>query len=80
MLGTVDTIPPTPVLYMVYTVCTCVYSLSHNHTQVLAYTLGLGTLVRDEDRLRKHMMAELLYNDSPYGMLVMTGGSTLQVM
>ena len=42
-------------------------------TQVLAYSLGLGTLVQDEMKLRRHMKAELQYNDSPYGLLVMTG-------
>ena len=46
------------------------YSL---HTQVLAYSLGLGTLVQDEMKLRRHMKAELQYNDSPYGLLVLTG-------
>ena len=48
----------------------CMYSLP---TQVLAYSLGLGTLVRDETKLRRHMKAELQYNDSPYGLLVLTG-------
>ena len=42
-------------------------------TQVLAYSLGLGTLVQDETKLRRHMKAELKYNDCPYGLLVMTG-------
>ncbi len=41
--------------------------------QVLAYTLGLGTLVQNETRLRLHMKAELEHNDTPYGMLVLTG-------
>ena len=41
--------------------------------QVLAYSLGLGTLVQDETKLRLHMKAELDHNDSPYGLLVMTG-------
>ena len=42
-------------------------------TQVLAYSLGLGTLVQDEMKLRLHMKAELEHNDSPYGLLVVTG-------
>ena len=41
--------------------------------QVLAYSLGLGTLVQDEKKLALHMKAELDHNDSPYGLLVMTG-------
>ena len=41
--------------------------------QVLVYSLGLGTLVQDEKKLRLHMKAELDHNDSPYGLLVMTG-------
>ena len=41
--------------------------------QVLAYSLGLGTLVQDEKKLTLHMKAELDHNDSPYGLLVMTG-------
>ena len=40
---------------------------------ILAYSLGLGTLVQDEMKLRLHMKAELDHNDSPYGLLVMTG-------
>ena len=40
--------------------------------QVLAYSLGLGPLI-NETRLAMHMKAELEKNDSPYGMLVMTG-------
>ena len=53
-----------------YYIYICIYSLP---TQVLAYSLGLGTLVQDEMKLRRHMRAELQYNDSPYGLLVMTG-------
>ena len=45
----------------------------HVPTQVLAYSLGLGTLVQDEMKLRLHMKAELDHNDSPYGLLVVTG-------
>jgi len=45
-----------------------------NSFQVLAYSLGLGTLVQNETRLRLHMRAELVHNDSPYGLLVLTGG------
>ena len=41
--------------------------------QVLAYSLGLGTLVQNDTRLRLHMKAELAHNDTPYGMLVLTG-------
>ena len=41
--------------------------------QVLAYSLGLGTLVQDEKKLKLHMKAELDHNDSPYGLLVVTG-------
>jgi len=41
--------------------------------QVLAYSLGLGTLVQDKKKLTLHMKAELDHNDSPYGLLVMTG-------
>ena len=41
--------------------------------QVLAYSLGLGILVKDEKKLVLHMKAELDHNDSPYGLLVMTG-------
>ena len=48
-------------------------------TQVLAYSLGLGTLVQDETKLRRHMRAELQYNDSPYGLLVLTGMSSLSI-
>ncbi|XP_019862650.1 PREDICTED: uncharacterized protein LOC109591341 [Amphimedon queenslandica] len=43
------------------------------YSQVLAYSLGLGTLVQNETRLKLHMKAELEHNDSPYGMLVLTG-------
>ena len=43
-------------------------------SQVLAYSLGLGTLVQNETRLRLHMRAELVHNDSPFGLLVLTGG------
>ena len=49
-------------------------SHSLNSCQVLAYSLGLGTLVQNETRLRLHMRAELVHNDSPYGLLVLTGG------
>ena len=52
-----------------------IYLTNANHmsTQVLAYSLGLGTLVQDETKLRLHMKAELEHNDSPYGLLVLTG-------
>ena len=44
-------------------------------SQVLAYSLGLGALVQNESKLRLHMKAELEHNDSPYGLLVVTGMS-----
>lgn len=43
------------------------------YAQVLAYSLGLGTLVKNETRLRMHTRAVLDKNDTPYGFLVMTG-------
>jgi hypothetical protein len=39
--------------------------------QVWAYTLNLGALV-NETQLSQHLAAEALYNDSPYGLLVVT--------
>eukprot|EP00731_Ephydatia_muelleri_P017942 Em0010g1040a len=42
------------------------------YAQVLAYSLGLGTLVQNETRLRMHVKAELKYNDSPWGLLALT--------
>ncbi|CAH1781975.1 unnamed protein product [Owenia fusiformis] len=42
------------------------------YSQVLSYTLGLGPLI-NTTKLKLHMKAELTHNDSPYGMLVMTG-------
>ena len=41
--------------------------------QVLAYSLGLGTLVQNETRLRLHMKAELKNNDSPWGLMALNG-------
>ena len=41
--------------------------------KVLAYSLGLGTLLQNETRLKLHMKAELEHNDTPYGMIVLTG-------
>ena len=43
------------------------------YSQVLAYSLDLGLLVKNESRLLSHMKQELLHNDSPVGMLVQTG-------
>ena len=40
---------------------------------MLAYSLGLGTLVQNVTRLKLHMKAELEHNDTPYGMIVLTG-------
>ncbi|XP_064405275.1 uncharacterized protein LOC135350425 [Halichondria panicea] len=46
------------------------------YAQVLAYSLGIGTLVKDENKLRSHMKAERVYSHSPRGMVVMTGRYT----
>ena len=43
------------------------------YSQVLAFSLDLGLLVKNESRLLSHMKQELLHNDSPVGMLVQTG-------
>ncbi len=43
------------------------------YAQVLAFSLGLGVLVKNETRLLSHMKQEIIHNDSPYGMLVQTG-------
>eukprot|EP01087_Luapelamoeba_hula_P006034 TRINITY_DN16187_c0_g1_i1.p1 TRINITY_DN16187_c0_g1~~TRINITY_DN16187_c0_g1_i1.p1 ORF type:complete len:1054 (-),score=97.01 TRINITY_DN16187_c0_g1_i1:147-3308(-) len=40
--------------------------------QVVAYTLGLGSVL-PLDKMRAHLMAELKYNDGPYGLIVQTG-------
>eukprot|EP00731_Ephydatia_muelleri_P017922 Em0010g1020a len=45
------------------------------YAQVLAYSLGLGTLVQNETRLRLHMKAELKNNDSPWGLMALNGGA-----
>ncbi len=43
------------------------------YAQVLAFSLGLGVLVKNETKLLSHMKQEIIHNDSPYGMLVQTG-------
>jgi len=43
------------------------------YAQVWAYTLGLGLVTGQESSLRSHLKAESFYNDSPYGLLVLTG-------
>ena len=43
------------------------------YSQVLAFSLDLGLLVKNESRLLSHMKQELEHNDSPVGMLVQTG-------
>ena len=40
---------------------------------MLAYSLGLGTLVEDEDKLRSHLKAEREFSDTDSGMNVLTG-------
>ncbi len=40
---------------------------------MLAFSLGLGVLVQNETRLKLHMKAELDNNDTPFGLLLMTG-------
>eukprot|EP01121_Diplochlamys_sp_Union-15-3_P001413 TRINITY_DN11225_c0_g1_i1.p1 TRINITY_DN11225_c0_g1~~TRINITY_DN11225_c0_g1_i1.p1 ORF type:complete len:429 (-),score=64.03 TRINITY_DN11225_c0_g1_i1:2-1288(-) len=42
------------------------------YAQVWAFTLGLGLSV-PSDRIKSHLQAELSHNDSPYGLLVLTG-------
>jgi non-lysosomal glucosylceramidase len=43
------------------------------YAQVLSDTLGLGTLHRTDDMVRSHLDVVLLENDTPYGLLAMTG-------
>ena len=40
--------------------------------QVVAYTLGIGRLLPIE-KIRSHLLSEVIYNDSPYGLVVETG-------
>ena len=55
--------------------CTHAHLYTHTpiHTQVLAFSLGLGTLVADEDKLRNHLKAEREYSDTDKGMVAVTG-------
>lgn len=43
--------------------------------QVLAYSVGLGMVVQDADKMRKHLASELEQNDTPFGLRITTGGS-----
>jgi len=43
------------------------------YPQVIAYTLGFGSLVRNETRLRLHLQTVMQRHMTPYGMLVMVG-------
>jgi len=40
--------------------------------QVVAYTLGLGPIL-PIPKMRSHLLAELAYNDGPFGLIVQTG-------
>jgi len=40
--------------------------------QVVAYTLGLGSIL-PIPKMRSHLLAELAYNDGPFGLIVQTG-------
>jgi non-lysosomal glucosylceramidase len=41
--------------------------------QVIAYNLGLGTLVANVTRLRLHLQAVSIRHETPYGMMIMVG-------
>lgn len=43
--------------------------------QVLAYTVGLGTVVSGNAKIKQHLQTELLWADSPYGLVVLTNKS-----
>jgi len=43
------------------------------YAQVLAYSLGLGTLTSSSDKILQHLATESKTNESPYGLSIMTG-------
>ncbi|XP_023931770.1 uncharacterized protein LOC106167159 [Lingula anatina] len=62
LVGVTENLPATPGAVMA----------DSFYAQVVAFSVGLGPLV-DPSRLIKHLKAEYEHNETPYGMLVMTG-------
>ena len=44
------------------------------YAQLLADSVGLGTLLSSEDKIKEHLATEALWNDSPFGLRVESNG------